>query len=97
MKELSTVTFNEQGDYVLAAVCRLDTKDLVWDNYLSLQLGGFSLFWQEKKHWAAQHPDLKPQEGKPMVSLSPTPEEEESCPHTSPEGLDYNPWIKLVS
>lgn len=25
VKELSTVTFNEQGDYVLAAVCRLRT------------------------------------------------------------------------
>lgn len=25
----SIVTFNEEGDYVLAAVCRLQTEDLV--------------------------------------------------------------------
>lgn len=48
----STVTFNVQGDYALAAVCRLETEDLDRDNYLSLELGDFSLFWQGKKCWA---------------------------------------------
>lgn len=51
-RSCSTVTFNELGDYVLAAVCRLETEDLVRDNYLSLELRDFSLFWQGKKCWA---------------------------------------------
>lgn len=54
----STVTFNEQGDYVLAAVCRLETKDLVRDNYLSLELGDISLFWQERN--SGQCPASRP-------------------------------------
>lgn len=34
---------------LLAAVCRLKSEGLVRDNYLPLELGDFSLFWQRKK------------------------------------------------
>lgn len=92
----STVTFNEQGDYVLAAVCRLETKDLVRDNYLSLELRDFfSLLAGKEVLGSAQHPDLQPQEGRAVVSLSPTPAKEESCPQRM--GLGYNPGIKPMS
>lgn len=50
-------TFNKERDYVLAAVCRLETEDLVDQGQLSLSgMRRFSLFWQGKKWWAALCP-----------------------------------------
>lgn len=84
IRSRSTVTFNEEGDYVPAAACRLDgglgRSGIImppWNEEICCFLAGKGVLGSSVPVSRFAIPG-----GKPSVSLSPTPAEEESCPQS---------------